>query len=146
MFDINSNQDYIVKVIQSRNKTQYIIPIYVKVYNNIFSMLQLGDMWDFNPSAFKVGFGAVSSLFDKKSFPTQYAFDVDIKASFNVHDDTTGENVRYVVFESSDVDPEISEFHNEIHQYYGMLNDYIGNMVSAYKKEMLRKIIEEDSV
>lgn len=146
MFDINANQDYIVKVIQSRNKTQYIIPIYVKVYNDTFSMLQLGDMRDFNPSAFKVGFGAVSSLFDKKSFPTQYAFDVDIKASFNVHDEITGENTRYMVFESSDVDPEISEFHNEIHQYYGMLNDYVRDMVSVYKKEMLRKMIEEDSV
>lgn len=144
MFDIN-NHKFISRVINMRDENAYVIPLYVKVYNDTYSILELQDMKDYNPASFKIGFGSSTSLFAKKSFPSQYAFDFDTVALYSEHDEDTGSATRFIVFETSDVDPSISEFHQQLHAYYEMLSKHINEHVTQYKKEALRQYMEENS-
>jgi len=143
MFDIN-NHEFISKVIKSRSDSQYIIPLYVKVYNETYSILELNTMTQYNPASFKVGFGSSVSLFTKKPFPNAYVFEFDMVSIYNEHDDETGSNTRFMVFETSDVDPTVSDFHKQLHEYYVMLSNHINGIVSVYKKEMLKELMESN--
>lgn len=143
MFDM-TNREYVQKVIDSRLSSQIVIPLYVKVYNNTYSILEINDMKEFNPASFKVGFGTSVSLFDKNNFPTQYVLEFDSMDVFTCHNDDNGNNVRYIVFESNDVDMNVSVLHNQIHQYYVMLSQYINDIVSKYKSEYMKSLMNDD--
>lgn len=143
MFDIN-DKDTIIKIINQRNDEEYVIPLYVKMYNTTYPILELDSITDFNQSSFKVGFGTSSSMFMKNSFPNQYAFDFDTVSVFKEFDQTYNTEIRYVVFETSMVD-QVSELHEQIDQYILMLEEYVSEHVKQIKKELIKKQMEEQS-
>ena len=75
MFDIN-DKETIIKIIKQRSDDEYVIPLYVKIYNKTYSILELDSIKDFNQSSFKVGFGTASSMFMKNSFPKLFVFKI----------------------------------------------------------------------
>ena len=143
MFDIN-DKETIIKIINQRGDDEYVIPLYVKIYNKTYSILELDSIKDFNQSSFKVGFGTASSMFMKNSFPNQYAIDFETMSVFKEFDQTYNTEIRYVVFETSMVD-QVSELHEQIDRYILMLEEYVGEHVQQIKKELIQKQMEEHS-
>ena len=139
MFDIN-DKETIIKIINQRSDNEYVIPLYVKIYNKTYSILELDSIKDFNQSSFKVGFGTASSMFMKNSFPNQYAFDFETMSVFKEFDQTYNTEIRYVVFETSMVD-QISELHEQIDRYILMLEEYVGEHVQQIKKELMKVLL-----
>jgi hypothetical protein len=80
MFDVN-NKDIIVKLIMTKDD-DIVIPLYVKIYNMRYSILELNDITDFDASSFKVGFGTSTSFLLKNSFPDKNIFDFDNISTF----------------------------------------------------------------
>lgn len=143
MFDIN-DKELIKRIIDKRNDDEYVIPLYVKIYNNTYSLLELDSITDYNPSSFKVGFGSSSSIFTKNSFITEYSFDFDIVNVFGIFSPSLNLNVLYNVFESTYVE-ECSDMHKQINYYVGLLEDRISKQVDIIKKELIRKQMDENT-
>jgi hypothetical protein len=77
MFDFD-NTEFIMKVINMREAGMIVMPLYVKVYNDTFSMLDIDTMTVYNPAGFKVGFGACVGMGIHDPFPTNVLLDYDV--------------------------------------------------------------------
>lgn len=139
MFDVN-DKELVKKIIDQRDDDEYVIPLYVKIYNEKFSILELDNITDISPSSFKVGFGSSSSMFIRNSFISKYAMDFEPINVFGVFDNDNGVDILYNIFESSFV-TENSDMHIQINNYVHILMDYISNLVNNKRKKMLEEII-----
>lgn len=147
MFDFD-NQDRIQLLIQRRKEDAYITPLYVKIFDRYYSMNQLSEITDFNLSAYKIGFGADYSLFDKHSFPIQLIDQFDCVKTFEVHDEDTDVATRYYVLEtfySRDGEYIHKEgynvIHNQIQYYSNMLTDYLIQQYESIRKKRLEELM-----
>ena len=137
MFDIN-DKDKIMKLINMRDEDQIIIPLYVQIYNKRYSLLELGEIKTrFTKGCFKVGFGTADALFMKNSFPTRRFNEFNIIDIFTEYDDEKDVTVRYMVFESSDIEDDGSKLIEQVNYYNDMLYEYTWNLVDAYIKKMI---------
>ena len=142
MFDVN-NKDIIVKLIMTKDD-DIVIPLYVKIYNMRYSILELNDITDFDASSFKVGFGTSTSFLLKNSFPDKNIFDFDNISTFIEFDEKLNSNIIYRVFESAHANGG-DVVHKQINKYYEMLNNYVSNLAIEKKKELINKTMEEYS-
>lgn len=137
MFDIN-DKDKIMKLINMRDEDQIIIPLYVQIYNKRYSLLELGEIKTrFTKGCFKVGFGTADALFMKNSFPTRRFNEFNIIDIFTEYDDEKDVTVRYMVFESSDIEDDGSKLIEQVNYYNNMLYEHTWNLVDAYIKKMI---------
>lgn len=138
MFDIENN-DLIRKLIDMREENEIIIPLYVQVYNKRYSILEMDDITvRFTEGVFKVGFGTADALFMKNSFPTNRASEFDVINIFTIYDDSMDRNVRYMVFETGDVDNDaLDTLKDQVHKYYRMLFTHVWNHVDEHIKKLL---------
>lgn len=144
MFDIN-NEELIMKLIEQKDDDDFVIPLYVKIYNNIYSITELDKIEEYDPSSFKIGFGSLSgAMFVKNNFPNMYTFDFNIVKTFRKFDNVYNIDVRYIIFESSYVD-DIDNIHKQINRYVNMIEDYVVTRVNAIKKERIRKLLNDNS-
>lgn len=143
MFDMN-NKELVKKIIDQRDDDEYVIPLYVKIYNEKFSILELDNITDISPSSFKVGFGSSSSIFTKNSFISKYAMDFETINVFKVFDNDNNVDVLYNIFETGFV-TENSDMHIQINDYVQMLMDRISDSVSIKRKKMLEDLDNENS-
>lgn len=145
MFDIE-NREMIVKIIENCKPDEYVIPLYVRIYDKYYSITEMDEIEDFNPSAFKVGFGSACSMFRKNSFPSKYTYEFDNTFVFNEFDEERNVYVRYIVFESDGIsnNTEDHPIYEQINEYCDMLFNYIKDRVMKIKKERIRKQIEEE--
>lgn len=142
MFDIN-DKETIMKLIDKRKPEELIIPLYVRVGKDIYSLLEIKSIPDCSPSIFKVGFGSSNSVFTRLKFPTNmlmYFSDVNF---FNHYDEDKQATIQYIVFESSDVEDNDSLLNKNINMYYDMLLEYVMENVDKNKKERIKKTMEE---
>lgn len=137
MFDIN-DKDKIMKLINMRDEDQIIIPLYVQIYNKRYSLLELGEIKTrFTKGCFKVGFGTADALFMKNSFPTRRFSEFNIIDIFTEYDDEKDVTVRYMVFESSDIEDDGSKLIEQVNYYTDMLYEHTWNLVDDYIKRMI---------
>lgn len=137
MFDIN-DKDKIMKLINMRDEDQIIIPLYVQIYNKRYSLLELGEIKTrFTKGCFKVGFGTADALFMKNSFPTRRFSEFNIIDIFTEYDDEKDVTVRYMVFESSDIEDDGSKLIEQVNYYTDMLYEHTWNLVDDYIKKMI---------
>ena len=142
MFDIN-DKETIMKLIDKRKPEELIIPLYVRVGKDIYSLLEIRSSPDCSPSIFKVGFGSSNSVFTRLKFPTNmlmYFSDVNF---FNHYDEDKQATIQYIVFESSDVEDNDTLLNKNINMYYDMLLEYVMENVDKNKKERIKKTMEE---
>ena len=136
MFDFD-NTEYMMKVIDKKDVGMLVIPMYVKIYNDTFSMLELGDMTQYNPSAFKVGFGCCSGIGIRDSFPNAELLNYDIIKVFNNVDPDTGVSCKYLVLESNgnvDMDTIVGK---QISMYVNALKNRCKSIVDVYRKSLI---------
>lgn len=123
MFD-STNIDYIKRVINSRESDEYIIPLYVKIFNKTFSILELDDIDNYDSSTFKIGFGSSISILSKNSFIGKFIYEFNFIQRFNEYSYEENCDTAYIIFESGYVD-DSSVMHEQINQYVDILSNKV---------------------
>lgn len=123
MFD-STNIDYIKRVINSRESDEYIIPLYVKIFNKTFSILELDDIDNYDSSTFKIGFGSSISILSKNSFISKFIYEFNFIQRFNEYSYEENCDTAYIIFESGYVD-DSSVMHEQINQYVDILSNKV---------------------
>lgn len=141
MFNIN-DKDMIVSIIEKRNKGDMLIPVYLKVGNTAYSLLEVDDIPDCSPSIFKVGFGTSISVFTRNKFPKNELINFSSPTLFTRFDDDKQTAVEYILFESADM-PDGKPIYDEINKWYDILLDYVMKKVEINKKERIKRTMEE---
>lgn len=141
MFNIN-DKDMIVSIIEKRNKGDMLIPVYLKVGNTAYSLLEVDDIPDCSPSIFKVGFGTSISVFIRNKFPKNELINFSSPTVFTRFDDDKQTAVEYILFESADM-PDGKPIYDEINKWYDILLDYVMKKVDINKKERIKRTMEE---
>lgn len=142
MFDVN-DKETVMKLINTKKNDELIVPIYVRVGKETYSLIDIHDIPDCSPSIFKVGFGSCNSVFNRLKFPNDklvYFSDVSLFTHFDEDKQTA---IQYITFESSDMEDDGDILIQNINKYYDMLLDYTMNIVSNTKKERIKKVMEE---
>lgn len=141
MFNIE-DKETVMSLINARNTSDVIVPVYLRVGNNRFFITEVKDIGDCSPSIFKVGFGSSDSVFIRNKFPKNRLIEFTNSQIFNHFDDDKQCATDYFVFESSGIEGNDS-LTNEINKWYDILLDYVMKHVEITKKERIRKTIEE---
>lgn len=133
------NRDWVKSLINMRDDDVVIIPLYIQIYGQKYSLLNLDEVKKrFSPSAFKIGYGTADAWFMKNSFPVNRINDFDLIDTFNEYDVENERNIRYTVFESGDVDViEGDSLTEEIHMYFDLLFNNVKERVDAYFKSLI---------
>lgn len=144
MFNLE-DKDLIMDLINRRDPEDMIIPLYIKIGNNCYSLLEVDQIRNCSPSIFKIGFGSSNSVFNRIKFPINELINFENTELFNYFDDDKQMTIQYIIFESSYVDDNDSYLNKNINKYYNMLLEYVMNKVEANKKELIKKTMEEFS-
>lgn len=139
MFNMEDHE-FITKVIQSRDHNAFIMPLYVRVYNTTYSMMELDSMVEYNPASFKVGFGTSYGLTDGHiNFPKKVMIDLDVINMFHDVDPDTGDTVHYCIFEISNNEVITGDLllGTEIKMYVDALNHKCSDIVKRYKASLM---------
>ena len=144
MFNLKDNKEAIVKLIDSRESDEFVIPVYVRIYNNRYFLHELDQIKEYNPTSFKIGFGSSSSLFVKNSFPNQLILNYEEPVAFTECDENTGVSTRYVLFEANDTVPDDSEINKQIIFYAEKIRGYLEEMAKKRREELLKEQMEDE--
>lgn len=138
MFDFD-NKEWIMKIVNMRDEDQIIIPLYVQIYGKKYSLLELDQIKvRFVEGAFKVGYGTADALFMPNSFPVNRVRDFDIINVFTEYDNVKDRTIRYMTFESGDVDvKEDNKLDEQIHMYFEALFNRVKEIVNSYFKSLI---------
>ena len=144
MFNLKDNKEAIVKLIDSRESDEFVIPVYVRIYNNRYFLHELDQIKEYNPTSFKIGFGSSSSLFVKNSFPNQLILNYEEPVAFTECDENTGVATRYVLFEANDTVPDDSDINKQIIFYAERIREYLEEMAKKRREELLKEQMEDE--
>lgn len=103
MFD-STNRELVMRLINDRKPGAYVKPLYVKIYNEAYGINELKQITNFNPSAFKIGFGIHVSILDKFAFPNKLIQMFDPMEAFTIFDDVRQISEKFIIFESGSVE------------------------------------------
>lgn len=139
-----NDREYIKKIVNMRDEDSIVIPLYVQIYGNKCSLLDLDTIKKrFSRSAFKVGYATADALFMNNSFPVNRIGEFDLVNTFTEYDESMERQIRYTVFEAGDVDvKENDKLSEEIHMYFECLFNNVRERVDAHFKSL----IEQESV
>lgn len=142
MFNID-DKDTIMDIINKRDRDDMVIPLYIRIGNNRYSLLEVDDIPDCSPSIFKIGFGSSNSVFNTLRFPISKLINFDYTQIFNHYDEDKQATIQYIVFESSDINNDNSLLEISINKYYDMLLEYVMEHVEINKRERIKRTMEE---
>lgn len=174
MFNMD-DQDLIRKWIDERKSGAYVSPLYVRNYNDRYSIMELKDITNFNPSGFRVGFGIHVSIMDRFSFPNSLMSNFECMTAFSHYNDDYNTNERYIVLEiGNEVDdvlnsgintnietmpysekakdglkeklkPDAIHTLEQIQYYQNMLFDFLSKQQEAIRKKRIQEALSEYS-
>lgn len=145
MFNLEENKQAIMKLIDSRENNEIVIPVYIRLYNNKYFLHELDQIKMFNPAAFKVGFGSSNGMFIKNSFPNQLLLNYDETQVFMDVDADTGVAVRYVLFESNDKNDGTTAVDSQIIFYSEKIRAYLEKQCEEYRRQLIQSQMEESN-
>lgn len=143
MFDIH-NEQRIAKLIDGRIPNSLVEPLYVKIYNDRYGIDELNDITDFNPSAFKVGFGSSLGLFIRNPINMKDLITLDVVNKFKLYKEELQCAHVYYVFEIGIFGDFDNVLYQQMEYYYKELRRYIENRCDELKRERIRKLMEEN--
>lgn len=135
------DKDYIKNIVGMRDDDAIVIPLYIQIYGQKYSLLELDTIKKrFSRSAFKVGYATADALFMNNSFPVNRIGEFDLVNTFTEYDESMERQIRYTVFESGDVDvKEDDKLGEEIHMYFECLFNNVRERVDAYFKSLIEQ-------
>lgn len=142
MFNIEDT-DTIMKLINIREADELIIPIYIRIGKDAFSLIDVDEIQNCSASIFKVGFGSSNSVFIRNKFPKNKLIDFTNPKIFGYFDDDKQCAIDYYVFESDIIENDDSILTKEINKWNNILFEYVMDHVEKNKKERIKRIMEE---
>lgn len=152
-----SDEEFIKTLVESRDPNNFVIPLYVKVANKKYALLDMNEIqMKVSKSAFKVGFASKYSITEMgNSFPAYLLYNFNTANHFIITDPNTKFSTDYVILEESYFDEMsddslLNKIYEEMNrwidllynQYEEIVNDYIKSVVSI---EMNEWKTEEDT-
>ncbi len=138
------NKDMIMSIIDQRKEDAILIPVYVKVGNKVYSILDMEDIINCSPSIFKVGFGSSDSIFMKKRFPKKRLIEFDNPRIFGKFDEDLQCTTEYILFEASYSEGE-DQIDDEINMWSSLLLDKAMKYSDEHRRKLLQSINEDFS-
>ena len=149
---IKEDQDEIIRMINAKLPSAYIVPLYVRNYNDSFLLEEMGNIDNFNQVGFHVGYGIKFSMFEKKPFPVELLEHFPCVTAFTRHSDELNTDVKYLVFEIGNPhedDPKViskyQELFDQIIYYFDMLKDYLVKQHEIIRKKRIQEMMDEYS-
>jgi len=149
MFDINDHET-IMKLIHTKKSDAYLVPLYVKINKDTFSLTELNSVKTFS-SSFRVGFGAIVSIFDRYSYPEICMFNHDCVTAFSEYNEDKQVDEKYIVIESGYIDindddkTQVKQVKEQINYYYEMLYQYINERYQKYRKKLIQDMMDSQT-
>ena len=131
MFEIN--EETIKKYANLRTEDAHVMPMYVSLYNEKYALTELDEIKDYSPNSIKVGFVAVRSPLEKRPCTLVSMYEVNLITSFTEHDDSTGVDTSYILFETGLLDGS-GRIYDQINYYVNALDDKVKTIVADYKR------------
>lgn len=153
MFDINDHE-MIKKLIRTKKPDAFVVPLYVKVNKDRYGLSELKTIETFSTS-FRVGFGAIVSIFDKHSYPESAMFYHDCITAFSEYDEKKQIDEKFIVVESTFLDTEefekeksvlVKEMLSQVNYYYEMLYTFVKNQYQELRKKRIQDMMESQSI
>lgn len=147
---IKEDRDDIIQKINAKLPNAYLVPMYVRNYNDTYQLEEMDEITNFNPVGFHVGFGVKISMFEKKKFPAKLFETFECVTAFTQHSDEVNTDVKYYVFETGDPglithkvnDPIESEIFSQMSYYFIMLKDHLMKRYEELRQARLRELFE----
>jgi hypothetical protein len=143
-FDINDTER-IVELVRKRKSDAYVMPLYIKIYNERIDIRDIDEIDNYTPSSLKIGFGAVTGLFNKTNFPIKLSNSFDFVSRFTHYDDKMNTDYQYFVFESSDpysnIDHDIFE---QMSYYYWIFRNYLEDRMKSIRAKRIKDAMENN--
>ena len=146
---IKEDYDAVMQMINAKRSDAYLVPVYVRHYNDTFLLEELRTITGFDP-AFHVGFGIKISMFEKKQFPIALFEHFPCITTFTRHDETINTDVKYFVFETGSpeqfpdaVKKKYPELFEQMTYYFNMLKEYLQGQYEAARKRKLAEMMSE---
>lgn len=148
---IKEDREDIIKNINAKLPDAYVVPMYVRNYNNTYQLEELDEIDNFNPVGFHVGFGVKISMFEKKQFPSKLFETFECVTAFTQHSAEVNTDVKYYVFETGDPglithkisDPIESEIFMQLSYYFNMLKDHLMKRYEELRQARLKEMLSE---
>lgn len=155
MFDLE-NHELIMKLINLKKPGEYLMPLYVRIYNDRYTLPELKDIRNFNPSAFKIGYGARVSMFDKCSFPKTMMFTLEPVTAFSNFNIDKNTDEKFLVFEFGMIDKSVMlpDQKNQSYQiiytvlsqaesYQTILLEYLSKQQETIRRQLIQEMMNE---
>ena len=135
--DTNFQKD----VIDSRNEDQFLVPLFVVVCNQRYSILDIDMIKQIVPSQFKVAFGTSNSVISKpNNFPTRLSYNFNIENIFSIVDPITESQTDYFILiesleDTNEEDELLKTLYEEINYWIKLLYDTITSRIEHSKED-----------
>lgn len=150
-----TDHEFIKSLVDDRKDKEILVPLYVKVYNNKYSLLDIKNVdKKISINQFKIGFGTSKGSIPKPNdFPVSQLIKFNCEETFKDIDDETGIETNYFIIEEGLRDPEdddkvIEEINYWIERLHVICEAVAVNRVlaavSAYKAEYAMEDKEEE--
>lgn len=125
-----------------RNENAHVMPMYVSLYNERYGLNELNTITDYSPNSIKVGFVSVISPIEKRPCTLNSMFEVNVIDSFVEHDDSTGVDTTYLLFETGIING-TGAIYDQINYYINALDGKVKELVNTYKEENRQRIMDD---
>ena len=139
MYEMNlTDKEFQKTLIDSRDDSMYLIPMYVIVCNKKYSILDIDKIKPrVSETLFKVGFGTSHSIISKpNNFPTGLFYNFNVTPLFTDTNEETDISTNYFVLEESafdDYDVETEE-NPILGKIYDEINTWIQRLYDMYRE------------
>ena len=139
MYEMNlTDKEFQKTLIDSRDDSMYLIPMYVIVCNKKYSILDIDSIKPrVSETLFKVGFGTSHSIISKpNNFPTGLFYNFNVTPLFTDTNEETDISTNYFVLEESafdDYDVETEE-NPILSKIYDEINTWIQRLYDMYRE------------
>lgn len=137
MYEMNlTDKEFQKTLIDSRDDSMYLIPMYVIVCNKKYSILDIDKIKDrVSETLFKVGFGTSHSIISKpNNFPTALFYNFNVTPLFTDTNAETDISTNYFVLEESVFDDVESEENPVLAKIYEEINSWIQRLYDMYRE------------
>ena len=139
MFELNF--DNVKKYASLRKEDAYVMPMYISLYNEKYSLDELETIKNYSPNSIKVGFVSVLSMKDNKSFCLNSIYEVNNVQTYSEYDNDNNTDIKYIVFDTGYIDGN-NEMYNQINYYVKIFDEYIKNIVLQYRNKLREELSE----
>ena len=144
MFDISDNNKIknIIECIDSDSGSK-VFPLYVRIGDDTFTLLELDNIKQYYPSLFKVGFGMLYNEYDKRSIKVSDTYLFNIIKTFDMFDIDRNIVTKYFIVETSESDIN-NNIVKDMNEYITMLREKCESVYYAYRKRLVESLLSNN--